>query len=542
MKAENASRVSLYDTTLRDGSQGEGVSFSGADKVRIAERLDDFGISYIEGGWPGSNPKDMAFFDAMRGRKLAHAKLAAFGSTRRARNSAEEDSNLRTLLEAETPVVTIFGKSWLLHVHDVLRVGPDDNLAMIGSSCRFLKDHGREVIYDAEHFFDGYNDDPDYALATLMAAVENGASTVVLCDTNGGMLPGPLARVCRAVRERLPGEVGLGIHCHNDSECAVANSLMAVEVGATHVQGTINGFGERCGNANLCSIIPALELKSGVRCVGDGQVRRLTDLSRFVYDLANLRPANNLPYVGRSAFAHKGGMHVNAVNKNPRSFEHLEPESVGNERRILISELSGGSNIVLKAAEHNIDLDSRSPEVRGILEELKRLESQGYEYEAADGSFKLLVQKKLEKYQPFFTLEGFRVIVEKRGPEAPCLAEATIKVTVGGATEITAAEGDGPVNALDQALRKVLTAFYPEIADVRLRDFKVRILGGESGTAAKTRVLIESGDGKDIWGTVGVSENIIEASWEALVDSVEYVLYKKRADGDQPDAPPSHPG
>ena len=528
MQNETRKQVFLYDTTLRDGSQGEGVSFSGADKIRIADRLDAFGISYIEGGWPGSNPKDMAFFETMRGRKFAHARLAAFGSTRRAKNTAEEDVNLCRLLEAETPVVTIFGKSWLLHVHDVLRVSPDDNLAMIGSSCRFLADHDREVIYDAEHFFDGYNDDPDYATTTLLTAVENGASTVVLCDTTGGMLPGPLARICQKVRKRLPDEVKLGIHCHNDSECAVANSLVAVDAGAVHVQGTVNGIGERCGNTNLCSIIPAIELKSGARCVGDGQVQRLVDLSRFVYDLANIRPPNSLPYVGRSAFAHKAGMHVNAVNKNPRSFEHLPPESVGNERRILVSELSGGSNIVLKAAEHNIDLDSRSPEVRQILDELKHLESLGYEYEAADGSFKLLLQKQLKDYEPFFALEGFRVIVEKRGPEAPCFAEATIKVTVDGVTEIAAAESEGPVNALDRALRKVLTAFYPEIANVRLRDFKVRILDSESGTASKTRVLIESGDGKDIWGTVGVSENIIEASWQALVDSVEYMLYRNR--------------
>jgi len=520
--------VVLYDTTLRDGSQGEGVSFSLADKVRIAERLDMFGVSYIEGGWPGSNPKDMAFFEAMRRRPLRQARLAAFGSTRRASNSPEEDKNLRLLIEAETPAVTIFGKSWLFHVHEVLRVTPDDNLRMIGDSCAFLRDHGREVIFDAEHFFDGYLDDAEYAVQTLLEAVRNGATTVVLCDTNGGMLPDTLNRICRDVREKLPDEIVMGIHCHNDSDCAVANSLTAVAAGASHVQGTINGLGERCGNANLCSIIPALELKRNLRCVPPGSLEHLTELSRFVYDLANIRPPNNQPYVGLSAFAHKGGMHVNAVRKNPRSFEHLSPENVGNQRRILVSELSGGDNIALKAAEMHIHLDSKSPEVRVILDELKKKEAEGYEYEAADGSFKLLVQKNLCEYRPFFDLKGFRVIVEKRGPEEPCLAEATVKVGVENDVEIAAAEGDGPVNALDRALRKALTPFYPEIARVHLRDFKVRIMNSEAGTAAKTRVLIESSDGVDIWGTVGVSENIIEASWQALVDSVEYVLFKTR--------------
>jgi len=518
--------VTVYDTTLRDGTQGEGVSFSVTDKLRIAGRLDAFGVSYIEGGWPGSNPKDMAFFEAIRGQRLKHAKIAAFGSTRRADNAPEQDPSLRTLLSAETPVTTIFGKSWLLHVHDVLRVSPDTNLEMIAGSCRFLKDHGKEVIFDAEHFFDGYLDDADYAMAVLQTALRNGADAVVLCDTNGGQLPSTIGRVCQDVRLLLPDGAVLGIHCHDDAGCGVANSLMAIEAGATHVQGTINGLGERCGNADLCAIMPALELKMDRSCVLPGALQHISDLATFIYDLANMRPVPSHAYVGASAFAHKGGMHVDAVAKNPRTFEHVVPEAVGNHRRVLVSDLSGGTNILLKAAEHNITLEKKSPEVKQILKELKRLEAEGYEYESADASFKLLLQKIMKAHKPFFELEGFRVIVEKRGPDVPCLSEATIKVRVSDKTEIAAAEGDGPVNALDLALRKVLTAFYPEVSSVQLRDFKVRIIDGKDGTAAKTRVLIESGDGQKIWGTVGVSENIIEASWEALVDSVEYVLYE----------------
>lgn len=525
MKRSNS--ILIYDTTLRDGSQGEGVSFSKADKVRIAQRLDAFGISYVEGGWPGSNPKDMGFFEDMRRRPLKHAKLAAFGSTRRAGNSAADDANLQTLLGAKTPVVTIFGKSWLLHVHDVLRVSPDENLAMVRDSCGFLREHGREVIFDAEHFFDGYRDDPAYALAVLRAAVAGGAQTLVLCDTAGGTLPVMVGDICRAVRRAISAKVTLGIHGHNDSECAVANSLAAVAAGFTHVQGTINGIGERTGNANLCSIIPALELKLKRTCLPKGALRHLSELSHFVCDLCNMNPDSKQPYVGGSAFAHKGGMHVNAVAKNPRTFEHIAPDAVGNKRRVLVSDLAGGSNVVIKAAEHDITLDPKGPELRTVLAELKRQEALGYEFEAADASFKLLIKKALSRHKPFFRLEGFRVIVEKRGPDVPTLAEATIKVTVDGKTKLAAAEGDGPVNALDQALRQALTSFYPEISKVQLRDFKVRILDGKDGTAAKTRVLIESGDGRSLWGTVGVSPNIIEASWQALVDSVEYVLYSR---------------
>ncbi len=521
--------VRIYDTTLRDGTQAEGISFSKLDKLRLTQSLDALGVDYIEGGWPGSNPKDMAYFEEARNLKLKHARIAAFGSTRRAGNRVEDDDNVQKLLAAETPVVTIFGKTWLLHVTEVLRITPDENLLLIGDTCRYLADHQREVIYDAEHFFDGYKQDARYALATLSEAARNGATAVVLCDTNGGTLPMEVQRIARHVRSVLPAHVELGIHTHNDGGCAVANSLIAVEEGARHVQGTMNGIGERCGNVDLCSVIPALELKMGYQALPDNQLAHLCEISAMVYDLANMRPDNKLPYVGKSAFAHKGGIHVNAVQKIAASYEHVTPELVGNKQRILLSDLSGGSNVLMKAAEHDIELDKNGPEVRKILAELKRLESEGYEFEAANASFKLLMDKMLDQHQPFFNLEGFRVIIEKRGHDEPCLTEATVKVsTPDGRTELTVAEGDGPVHALDSALRKALTAIHPQIADVRLRDYKVRIIDGERGTAAKTRVLIESTDGTRFWGTVGVSENIIEASWQALVDSVEYVLYHAR--------------
>ena len=521
--------VQIYDTTLRDGTQSEGVSFSKTDKIRIAEKLDAFGIAYIEGGWPGSNPKDRDFFEEMKSRPLKQAKLTAFGSTCRVKGRVEDDKNLQLLVEAETPVITIFGKSWLLHVHDVLKTTPERNLEIVGDSVGYLAGYGREVIFDAEHFFDGYVDSPEYALDVLRRSAEAGASSVVLCDTNGGMLPHDIARITEVVRAALPEDVVVGIHCHNDTECAVASSLAAIRAGATHVQGTVNGIGERCGNANLCSIIPALEMKMDLRCLQDADaLTRLCELSRFVDDHANMRGDDHRPYVGQSAFAHKGGMHVNAVSKNATTFEHVKPESVGNRRRILISDLSGGSNILLKAEEHDIDLNGKGDDVRQILVELKNLEAEGYEFESADASFSLLVEKLMHKHQPLFHLEGFRVIVEKRGPEDPSLSEATIKLRVNDQTELMAAEGTGPVHALDLALRKALIRFFPEVADMHLRDYKVRILDGEGGTAVKTRVLIESGDGKDIWSTVGVSENIIEASWEALVDSVEYFLIRKR--------------
>ncbi len=517
-------RVAIYDTTLRDGAQGEGVSFSGAGKLRVAERLDQFGVDYIEGGYAASNPKDMAFFHDVKKLNLRHAKVAAFGSTRRAGCPVGEDPGVVAMLDADTPAVTFFGKSWKLHVKDVLRTTPEENLAMIGDTVRYMKEKGREVIYDAEHFFDGYKDDPAYALATLRAAVEAGADVIVPCDTNGGTLSFDAHRIMAEVVKTF-APVAVGIHAHNDSELGVANSLEAVRAGAVHVQGTMNGFGERCGNANLVSIIPNLMLKMGYECLREGSLNQLRDVSQFVYELANLRPYPRAPYVGDSAFAHKAGMHVDGIRKNPHSFEHVEPNAVGNRRRVLISELSGASNVFLKAVEMNLNVDKSSPEIKNILRELERMEKQGYEFEAAEASFKLLIQKVLKAHKSYFNLEGFRVIVEKRKKDEPCQSEATLKLNVNGVAEHTVGEGDGPVNALDSALRKALTRFYPQIAEVFLTDYRVRILDPEEHTAAKTRVLIESSDGHNAWSTVGVSENIIEASWEALVDSVEYKMF-----------------
>jgi len=529
MKILNENFVKIYDTTLRDGSQAEGISFSKHDKVSIAEMLDNFGVSYIEGGWPGSNPKDIAFFDAVKGKKFKNAKIAAFGSTRRNSNKVEDDDNIKKLLESEAPVITIFGKAWMLHVHDILRIKPEQNLQLIADSCAYLRDNGREVIFDAEHFFDGYKDNSNFALAALKAAVENGASTITLCDTNGGTLTSEIVTICRHVVKSFSSDICVGIHCHNDSELAVANSLAAVEEGIRHIQGTINGFGERCGNANLCSILPSLELKMGMKALCKDNLNKLKEVSRFVDETANEKSNSRLPFVGQSSFAHKGGMHVNAVAKNSTSFEHIAPALVGNKRRILVSDLSGRSNILMKAAEHNLK-DLTSEDLKEILEELKKMENEGYEFETADASFGLMMKKVMNEHDPFFYLDGYRVIIEKRGHNEPCLSEATVKLNVKGQSELTAAEGEGPINALDKALRKSLSRFYPEIADVKLKDYKVRILEGEGGTSAKTRVLIESGDDKQTWGTVGVSENIIEASWEALVDSVEYILYKRRTD------------
>ena len=524
-----SNRIFIFDTSLRDGTQAGGISFSCTDKLRLAEKLDDLGVAYIEGGWPGSNPRDAAFFASAGKLALRHARLTAFGSTRRLGKTVETDENLQALLHAETPAVSIFGKSWLFHVRDVLHASPEANLDIIGESCQYLKDHGREVIFDAEHFFDGYKEDPDYALKVLQTAAAAGASCVTLCDTNGGALPTEIADVCRNVRAHLPEQTIIGIHCHNDSELAVANSIMAVRSGVRLVQGTINGFGERCGNANLCSIIPALQLKAGYECLPEGKIRHLKQVSHFVDDLANLRHDPRLPYVGDLAFAHKGGMHVNAVQKNPVTFEHIEPEQVGNRRQILISDLAGKSNIQLKASELGIDPGSDA-QVAALLNLLKEKENAGYEYEYADASLALLMHKTLNSWTPFFTLEGFRVIVEKRKyDDGTAIAEATVKLSVNGVSRLMAAEGDGPVNALDLALRKALERFYPEISGIHLADYKVRIMEGVNGTAARTRVLIDSTDGKNHWGTVGMSENIIQASWEALVDSVEYVLYCRKA-------------
>jgi len=515
-------KVKIYDTTLRDGQQAEGVSYTVEDKMRITQKLDDLGVHYIEGGWPGSNPKDIEFFDRVGTLKLKTAKIAAFGSTRRARITAAQDYNLQMLLKAETPVVTIFGKSWDLHVKDALRVSLEENLSMIKDSVEYLKKHGREVIYDAEHFFDGYHSNPEYALKTIKAASEAGADAIVLCDTNGGSMPFQIKDVVTVVAAAI--KTPIGIHTHNDSGVAVANALIAVEYGASHVQGTLNGFGERCGNADLVPIIANLKLKYNVKCVNDAQLKNLTNVSRFVAEIANMLPNDKQAYVGASAFAHKGGIHVSAVERNPLTYEHIDPSLVGNVRRILVSDQAGKSNVLFKAREMGVELDKDDPKAKEILTRIKEMEHEGYEYEGADGSFDLLIQKVLGKHRHFFKLGGFRVIVEKQSESSSLNTEATIRVTVDGRDEHTAADGDGPVNALDQALRKALIPFYPQLKDVRLTDYKVRIINPKSGTAAKVRVLIESHDKEHGWGTVGVHENIIEASWQALADSVEYKL------------------
>ena len=516
-------QVEIYDTTLRDGSQGEGINFSVADKLRIAERIDAFGIHYIEGGWPGSNPKDIEFFSQARRRKYKHAKLAAFGSTRKKATPVESDDQVRLLIEAETPVVTIYGKTSMLHVKEVLRCSPDENLGMIGDTVRYLKDHGKFVIYDAEHGFDGYKLDPEYAIATWQAAEKAGADMVVLCDTNGGCLPGEVAAITQIAIGKLNCKIG--IHTHDDIGVGVANALASIEAGARHVQGTINGYGERTGNCNLTSVIPCLQLKLGKACLPIASLRKLKELSQFVDEIANLRHNPRQPWVGSSAFAHKGGAHVNAVQKLASSYEHIEPSLVGNERNILISDLAGRSNIVLKAQELGFKLTNETPELKPILNRVKELENEGYEFEAAEGSLALLIGKMLKHREPRFTVDAYHVSMRREGNASIC--EATVKVRVGNEVTHTAAEGDGPVNALDGALRTALAKFFPQLKKITLTDYKVRILDSATGTAAKTRVLIQSTDGKREWGTVGVSENIIEASLQALVDSMEYALMRK---------------
>ena len=513
--------VKIYDTTLRDGTQGEGISFSVTDKLLIAERLDQFGVDYIEGGFPGSNPRDITFFQEARKLKLRHARLAAFGSTRRAGVKASEDPQLRTLLDSGMPVMTIVGKTWNLHVTEILRTTLEENLAMIEDSARFLVAEGREVIHDAEHFFDGFKTDPDYALRTLAAAVRGGASNLTLCDTNGGTLVDEFKEiVARVVKEF--GADKVGVHCHNDSGLGVALSLAGVAAGATLVQGTVNGYGERVGNANMTTILPNIVLKMGrtARCAGN--LAQLRDLSLFFDELANLRPDPKAPFVGQSAFAHKGGLHANAAQKVARSYEHIDPALVGNRTRVLVSDMAGRSSLALKARELGIELDEKRPEMKALIEELKEREFRGYEYEAADASFRLLVARHLGQRRSFFEVEGYRVIIERHGGEL--WAEATVKLRVNGQTVHTVAEEIGPVGALDKALRLALEKTYPGLREVGLRDYKVRILEGSDGAGARTRVLIESGDGARIWGTVGVSDNIIDASWEALRESVEYKL------------------
>jgi 2-isopropylmalate synthase len=518
-------RIAIYDTTLRDGAQGEGISFSSTAKVRMALKLDEFGVDYIEGGYAGSNPKDMDFFRAIRSQTLRHARVAAFGSTRRAHTRVGEDANVLRLIESEAPVVTLVGKTSDLHVREVLRTTREENLAMVRDTVRYLKERGREVFFDAEHFFDGYRENAGYVMEVLQAALAAGADGIVLCDTNGGTLTHEVSGITAEVVRTLA--VPIGIHTHNDAGLAVANSLAAVQAGATQVQGTINGYGERTGNANLCTIVPSLALKMGCRMTCETSLTRLRDLSLFADELVGVRPDGKAPYVGESAFGHKAGLHANAVEKNPVTIEHIDPALVGNHRRILISEDAGTSSILLKAAEMGVAVDRSAPEVKEALQRIKDMERNGYSFESADASFRILVQKALKRHKAFFELEGFRVIVEKRGKNEACVSEATIKVRVNNEIAHTVAEGDGPVNALDTALRKVLTRFYPEIDKVALTDFRVRILDPQEATAAKTRVIIESSDGIETWGTVGVSGNIIEASWEALVDSVEYKLFRE---------------
>ncbi len=532
-------KIALYDTTLRDGTQQEGISFSVEDKLKITSRLDRLGLAYVEGGWPGSNPKDMAYFERAQSLQLERAVVTAFGSTRRVGTAADEDENLQALLAAGTAAVAIFGKSWDLHVREVLHASGEENLRLIADSVRYLKARGREVIYDAEHFFDGYRANPDYALATLAAAAEAGADVLVLCDTNGGSLPSAVAAAVGDVRRATSQP--LGIHAHNDGELAVANSLAAVEAGVSHIQGTINGYGERCGNANLCSIIPALKLKMGHDLISDRQLGTLCEMARAISELANLSPDAQQPYVGRSAFAHKGGMHVNALVKCEASYQHIDPALVGNQTRVVVSELSGRSNVAYKMKEFGLGLETTPGAVHRVLQRIKALESQGFQFEGAEGSVELLIRRAQSGYQPPFELLDFHVLVrdgvasgavgesggtggERQGNGSYMAAEATVKVRVGQQVMHTAADGNGPVNALDAAVRKALLPFYPALASVHLTDYKVRILDGEAGTAAQTRVLLDSSDGQRTWSTVGSSTNIIEASWQALADSLEYAL------------------
>ena len=523
-------RIEIYDTTLRDGMQREGISISVDEKVKIALRLDRLGLHYIEGGFPGSNPKDIEFYRQMGGRRLRTAKLAAFGATHKRGTRPHHDPLLKALARVDAPVATIVGKGWKLHIRKVLRVGLEENLAMIADTIRFLVRRDKQVFFDAEHFFDGYRDDPEYSLSTLRAAAEAGAARLILCDTNGATLPDEAVRIIRDVRSRL--DAPLGIHAHNDSDCAVAISLMAVEAGAIQVQGTMNGYGERCGNANLASIIPALKLKMGYKIISDRRLEQLTETSRYVAEIANVSPEPHQPYVGENAFAHKGGMHVSAALKDARTFEHIDPALVGNQQRILVSELAGRATLLEKASEMGLDLTGDSKVIGRLLKRLKEREHAGYHYEAADASLELLIRRELGLHKPVIRLDNFRVIVQKRKSAVISEAKIVLQGDGSGDLPIEFAEGNGPVNALDIALRKLLLSSFPKsagrLSQIRLVNYKVRILDEHKGTGAVTRVLLDSSDGTDSWGTVGVSENIIEASWEALVDSIEYGLIKRR--------------
>jgi 2-isopropylmalate synthase len=515
-------KIKIYDTTLRDGMQAEGVSFSLEDKVLIARRLDEFGMDYVEGGFPQSNPKEVQFFRQMAENPLKNAKFVAFGSTRRADTRVEDDACIRALLDTSAPACTLVGKCWDLHVSAVLRCSNEENLTLCADSVRYLTRKGKEVIFDAEHFFDGYQADPKYAMKVLAVAAEAGAKCLVLCETNGGKLPDEVHHITAAVVKLLPG-VEIGIHCHNDTDCAVANTLAAVHAGARHVQGTVNGMGERAGNANLCTILPNLSLKMGFETVGKERLKTITELSRFVFEMANLAPAANMPYVGESAFSHKAGLHIDALRKDQRTYEHIDPQAVGNTRKFLISELSGASNVLDKLEKKKMITDKVV--VRKILERVQELENEGYQFETAEASFDILIKKALGSYVPCFELEKYHIDVE-RSTDGRMVTEVSVKLKVDGKTEHVVSEGDGPVNALDNALRRALDPFYPNLRTMSLIDYKVRVVNAKAGTAARVRVVIESRDQDSLWGTVGVSENIIEASWIALVDSVEYKLLK----------------
>ncbi|MCI5149162.1 MAG: citramalate synthase [Candidatus Electrothrix sp. MAN1_4] len=521
--------IEFYDTTLRDGTQAENFNLSVDDKIKITRQLDKLGIDFIEGGWPGSNPQSVEYFEKMKGIELNHACLSAFGATRHFQNPADKDPNLQALLDAKTPAITIFGKSWDIHVHDALRIELEDNLLIIEDSLAYLRPHVKHLIYDAEHFFDGFKNNPEYCLATLERAIKGGAETLALCDTNGGTLPHEIPPIIERVKlflDKQGSTAKIGIHPHNDSETAVANALLGVSLGCTQVQGTMNGYGERCGNGNLTSIIPAVVSKMGLEAEVGKNIDKLYSTSRLINELANLPHNRYQPYVGESAFAHKGGIHVSAVQRNPLTYEHIEPEKVGNIRRILISDQAGKSNVLHKAAKYGLNLKADDPAMSKIVEELKELENKGFQYEGAEASFELLMRRAMDLKLHFFTLEAFRVMNNKYRMDTASLTEATIRLSVDGQEAHTASLGDGPVNALDKAMRKALLHFYPRLEEMELVDYKVRVLSGEHGTGAKVRVLVDSQDAESQWSTVGVSLNIIEASWQALEDAVNYKLMK----------------
>lgn len=518
--------IEIYDTTLRDGAQTEGIAFSVDDKIRITEKLDDLGVHYVEGGWPGANPRDIEYFKKAKKLKFKHVRVTAFGSTHKPKHKPLDDATFRSLIESKANTITIFGKTWDFHVKEALKISLEENLEIIFNSVAFLKKYAEKVFFDAEHFFDGYKNNPQYALKCLQTAEEAGADCIIPCDTNGGTLPSDIKKIFLEITPNI--KTPLGIHAHNDSECAVANSIIAIEHGALQVQGTINGLGERCGNANLCSVIPNLQLKYGYKCIEPEQLKKLREVARFVNEIANIRHFARQPFVGDSAFAHKAGIHVSAIRKRPETYEHINPELVGNFQRVLISDLAGKSNVLKKAEEFGISLSADSPQLQDIVATLKNLENEGFQFEAAEASFELLMKKVLGLHKRFFDLIGFRVIIEKRKENEEAISEATIMVKVGGRIEHTAADGKGPVNAIDNALRKALDKFYPELKSVKLHDYKVRVITAGKGTSAKVRVLIESGDEEERWSTIGVSENIIEASYQALVDSIEYKLLKEQ--------------